>query len=85
MMFESQKCWKNYMGGTRRGMQRALRKEKVILVYAKDALLLAHYEEVHGKICEEMPWLPSTGQLDPHPPTKPTQHGRPMALPYLGA
>ena len=55
MMFESQKCWKNYMGGTRRGMQRALRKEKVILVYAKDALLLAHYEEGHDRIREEMP------------------------------
>ena len=43
------------MGGTRRGMQRALRKEKVILVYAKDALLLAHYEEGHDRFREEMP------------------------------
>ena len=85
MMFKSRRCWKNDMGGTRRGMQRALRKEKVISVYAKDGLLLTHYEEGHGRIREEMPQLPSTGQLDPHPPTKPTQHGHPMALPYLRA
>ena len=43
------------MGGTRREMQRALRKEKVISVYAKDGLLLAHYEGGHGRIREEMP------------------------------
>ena len=66
-------------------MRKALRKEKVISVYAKDGLLLAHYKEGHNRIREEMTQLPSTGQLDPHPPIKPTQHGHPMALPYLRA
>lgn len=37
------------------------------------------------RICEEMSQLPSAGQPNSHPPTKFTQHGHPMALPYLGA
>lgn len=66
-------------------MWRALRKEKVISVYVVDGLLLAHFGEGQGKIREKMPQLPSTCQLDPHPPKMPTEHGHPMAFPYLGA
>ena len=40
-------------------MRRALSKEKAILVYATNGLLLAHYEEGYGRIYEEMPQLPS--------------------------
>ena len=45
MMFGSRRSWENDKGGTRKGMRKALRKEKVISLYAKDGLLLAHYEE----------------------------------------
>ena len=51
-------------------MKGAPREEKAIIVSATDGLLLAHYEEKHSRICEEMPQLPSTGQLDSHSPTK---------------
>ena len=51
-------------------MKGAPREEKVIIVSATYGLLLAHYEEKHSRICEEMPQLPSTGQLDSHSPTE---------------
>ena len=55
------KSWRNDKGGACRGMWRALREEKVASVYVADGLLLAHYEEGYGRICEEMPQLPSAG------------------------
>ena len=51
-------------------MKGAPREEKAIIVSATYGLLLAHYEEKHSRICEEMPQLPSTGQLDSHSPTE---------------
>ena len=36
-------------------MQRALREEKVVPMYAADGLLLAHYEERYNRSCEELP------------------------------
>ena len=52
---------------------------------ASDRLLLAHHEEGHNRICEEMSQLQSTSQPDSHSPTELTQHDHPMALPHLGA
>ena len=66
-------------------MKGAPREEKAIIVSATDGLLLAHYEEKHSRICEEMPQLPSTSQLYSHSPIELTQHGHPIALPHLGA
>ena len=51
-------------------MKGAPREEKAIIVSATYGLLLAHYEEKHSRICEEMSQLPSTGQLDSHSPTE---------------
>ena len=31
------------------------REEKAISVSTADGLLLVHYEEIHSRICEEMP------------------------------
>ena len=84
-MLRSQRNWGNDKGGVHWGMRRALREEKVLSVYVTDRLLLAHYEEGYNRICEEMPQLPSVGQLDSYPPTKLIEHGHPMTLPYLGA
>ena len=52
---------------------------------ATNGLLLAHHDERYSRICEKMPQLPSTSQLDSHLSTKLTQHGHPMALPHLRA
>ena len=54
-MFGSRRSRGNNKGSTRKGMQRALREENAISVYAIDGLLLAHYEEGYERICEEMP------------------------------
>ena len=51
-MYGSERSEGNDKGSTCRGMQKAPRKEKAILVYAVDGLLLAHYEERYNKICE---------------------------------
>ena len=60
-------------------------EEKAIQVLATNGLLLAHHEERQDRICKKMPQLPSIGQLDSHSSAELTQHGHPMALPYLGA
>ena len=54
-MFRSQRSGGNNKGSACKGMQRALREENAISVYAIDGLLLAHYEEGYERICEEMP------------------------------
>ena len=66
-------------------MRGASKEEKAIPVPTVDGLLLAHHEERHNKICEEVPQLPSTGQPDSHSPVEFTQHGHPMAFLHLGA
>ena len=43
-MFGSKRSERNDKGSTCRGMRKAPRKEKAILVYVADGLLLAHYE-----------------------------------------
>ena len=85
MMFGSRRSKGDDKGGTRRRMWGAPRKEKFVQMLATDGLLLAHHEEGHRRICEEMPQLPSTSQLYSHSPIELTQHGHPIALPHLGA
>ena len=63
----------------------APREEKFIQMPAVDRLLLAHHEEGHNRIYEEMSQLQSTSQPDSHSPTELTQHDHLMALPHLGA
>lgn len=46
-------------------MQRAPREEEVVLTHPINELLLEKYEERHCKICENMPWMPSTSKLYP--------------------
>ena len=42
-------------------------EEKVLQMPATDGLLLAYHEKRYGRICENMPQLSSTSQLDSHP------------------
>ena len=67
-MFGTQRSGENDKGGTRRRMRETPKKEKVVQMLATDGLLLAHYEKRHNKICEEIPQLPSTSQLDSYSP-----------------
>ena len=54
-------------------------------MHLADGLLLAHYEEGCHIICDEVSWLPSASQFDPHPSAELVKHGYSVALPYLGA
>ena len=37
--------------------------EEVVLTHPVNGLLFAKYEERHSKICENMPWMPSTSKI----------------------
>ena len=45
-------------------------EEKALQMLTVDGLLLACYEKRYGRICEKMPQLSSTSQLDSHPSAK---------------
>lgn len=64
---------------------RTLRKEEVIPMHLANGLLLAHYKERRSRICQEVPRLPSSSQLNPHSLLKLAKLGHSVAVLYLGA
>ena len=84
-MFGSRGGKRDDKRSTRKRVWGTPREEKVVQMLATNGLLLAHHEERYSRICEKMPQLPRTSQLDSHSSVELTQHGYPMALPHLEA
>ena len=75
----------NVERGTLRRTWGTSREKETIQVHLVDGLLLAHYKEGCGRICEEVSWLPGASQFDPHPSTELIKHGYSVALLYIRA
>ena len=75
----------NFKRGTLKRLWGTSRAKKTVQVHLANGLLLAHYKEESGRICEDVSWLPGASQFDPHPSTELVKHGYSVALLYMGA